>query len=124
MTLRLLSQIILEMLKVIYCTLILSTTFSIHDLSSKVMILAQRKSISLNKLPAFREEPNKICYSYMSWVFSKGGAKVCTPSLRDKLVDFARNKTTNTPFLQDFHVDFNHVTLKMIPWLQLEGSQS
>ena len=47
-----------------------------------------------------------------------------TPSLRGKWVDFARKETCDISFLRAFHVDFNHVILKMIQWPKLEGSQS
>ena len=47
-----------------------------------------------------------------------------TPSLSGKYADFARTKTCYILFLPAFHADFNHVTLEIIPWAKLEGSQS
>ena len=49
---------------------------------------------------------------------------VGTPSLSDKSVDFAWNKTCYISFLRAFYADFNHVIFEMIPWPQLEGIQS
>ena len=47
-----------------------------------------------------------------------------TPSLNGKSIDLAWIKTYYIPFLQAFHIAFNHVIFKMIPWPKLEGSHS
>ena len=50
--------------------------------------------------------------------------KGTTPSLSNKQAKFCQKRSYHIPFLGTFRADFNHAIIEMIPWPQLEGSQS